>query len=650
MRRPRRTNACGAINAVCVTVVLWWSFLVLPTACFAQPVMYASGSGGASPLPGPGTGRGQSHGWVAVPSMTGTALVHVPPRTPGLNKAAADGTMRQARELKVAPVALAGVGGQVFIISDAPGGPGLPARRSVESLRALPSAVGDHWFFEPEGHAREHPDLPARGPVEGFVGTTSGPVALADGQLWLLDDRGWNEIEPPSPLLGRGWNGTVRLLSMNGRAAILAPGPRGEVEVWTGEITAPRGERPAARSKRHPRPARDQGDVPSKGPRPQETDTAIAPVEYSVLWSMETYAADGSLIRAGLVAPWIGDVAGVLTYVGARDDGSVAVGTITRQSSYELATIRGVGSIFGVVPIEDAARVAVVWLEKEREGAEPELRVQRRSFPTPSGAPPTAPPGSPTGDQRETPGGIREIIPVEPESREPTAAAKSGAARVRGHLEIREISVFTGATVYAGPQRGDGPVSAFEVQLLAGVLVLVMIVVLILVLTREPDNGVFHLPRGTALAEPGRRAMAGVIDLAAAILIADKAWGVPTSDLLGPNRIFSGEALWVLGTAILIGLTLGTIGEWLTGRSFGKALMGCAVVDARDPGAEPGAPKFWQALVRNLVKWGAAPAAMLGLMESTGRHRGDALSRTLVCIGADDEHEESNDRNDPDRS
>jgi len=636
MPTPNATHGIWRSIAVVAIVISGWSALFgLASACNAQPVLYASGSGGVSPWAGngdgqgvgpgagPGSSPGQSHGWVAVPSMSGTALVHVPPRKPGLTKAALDGTMRQARELKVPPVAIAGIGDRVYVISDVPEIAGVAARRSVESLRALPSAVGDLWYFEPDGHLLEHPDLPARGQVDGFIGTGIGPVALVDSQLLLLDERGWNEIDPPSPLIGRGWDSASRLIALDGRAAILTVSGNGGMEVWSAQITAPSFDRPEPRSKRRLREPREGSLSPV-----QTEDAAADLTEYRVLWSMQPYAADGSLARRGLAGPWIGEINGVLTYVGGRDDGSVVVGTITRQSSYELATVPGVGGVFGVVPVEDASRVAIVWLEKEPEGAESGSRAQRRSFPAPI----------------ETPNASSKTLPLSPQASDPTGTPKPSNVRVRGHLEVREISVFTGAVLFAGPQRGDGPVSAFEVQLLAGVLVLVMIVVLILVLTREPDNGVFHLPRGTTMAEPGRRALAGIIDLAIAILIADKVWGVPMSDLLGPNRIFSGEALWVLGSAILIGLVMGTVGEWLTGRSFGKAMTRCAVVDARATDAKATAPKFWQALVRNLVKWLAAPAAILGLMESAGRHRGDALSRTLVCLPTEDD-EESNDEN-----
>lgn len=591
---PRRCerNHAGRAFRLLLTLLL---VLGLVRPAVGQPLLYASG--------GSGVVGGQSHGWIAVPSMNGTALVHVPPRKPGVTKAAPDGTMRQARELKAPPIAIAGMGDQVFLISDVPATVGEPARRSVESLRAMPSAVGDLWYFEPDGHLRELPDLPAHGTVDGFVGTDAGPLALVDGQLLLLDDRGWHRIDPPSPLMGREWDSASRLIEIGGRPAILSPRADGAIEAWVGQISAPVADRPPARSKRRGREPRDAG------PSVESSDLRLeVTAEYGVLWSSETYAADGSLAERGLAGPWIGEVGGVLTYATGKTDGSVAVGTITRQSSYELAVVPGVGSIFGVVPIEDGARVALAWLEREPTAAGSESRVQRRVFPSPD---------------------------------DPKSGRKSDTARARGHLEIRELSVFTGALLYAGPQRGDGPVSAFEVQLLAGALVLVMVVVLILVLSREPDDGVFHLPRGTAMAEPGRRAMAGVMDLGAAILIADKLWGVPITDLLGPNRIFSGEALWVLGSAVLIGLVLGTVGEWLTGRSFGKAMMGCAVVDARTPGGEPRAPRLWQALVRNLVKWIASPAAMLGLMESAGRHRGDALSRTLVCVSDADEDDDA---------
>ena len=90
---------------------------------------------------------------------------------------------------------------------------------------------------------------------------------------------------------------------------------------------------------------------------------------------------------------------------------------------------------------------------------------------------------------------------------------------------------------------------------------------------------------------------------------------------------------------VVSGLVLGVMGEVLIGRSIGKLLTGCEVVDVRVTGSISH-PQFWQALVRNVIKWVLAPAAMLGLMDAQGRHRGDSMSRTAVVVEEPDEDPE----------
>ncbi|MEO0716461.1 MAG: RDD family protein, partial [Planctomycetota bacterium] len=89
---------------------------------------------------------------------------------------------------------------------------------------------------------------------------------------------------------------------------------------------------------------------------------------------------------------------------------------------------------------------------------------------------------------------------------------------------------------------------------------------------------------------------------------------------------------WSLLAVLLMGLILGTVTEWLLGRSLGKSLMGCGVVSVR-PGR--GARlSFVQALGRNAFKWALAPGAAMLLVDASGRHRGDVVTGTAVVVRA----------------
>lgn len=207
-------------------------------------------------------------------------------------------------------------------------------------------------------------------------------------------------------------------------------------------------------------------------------------------------------------------------------------------------------------------------------------------------------------------------------------------------LEVREISAFTGRVFYRGEGRSDLPVSAREIRVLTVLLVGVMVVVLLVVLRRDPDGGVYSLPEGMSLAEPGRRFFAGLLDFAIATLIAARFLGIPLAEVVSPTGVLEGQGWVVVGVALGVGLVIGTLTEWLTGRSPGKLLVGCEVVDIRPPVAQARRPTLLQALVRNLVKWGVPPAAVFGLLEGEGRHRGDSIARTAVTVeGAEEEPE-----------
>jgi hypothetical protein len=45
-------------------------------------------------------------------------------------------------------------------------------------------------------------------------------------------------------------------------------------------------------------------------------------------------------------------------------------------------------------------------------------------------------------------------------------------------------------------------------------------------------------------------------------------------------------------------------------------------------------------LIRNVVKWGLPPVAMVGMLDPVGRHRGDLLAMTAVVIEGEPDEDE----------
>jgi len=197
----------------------------------------------------------------------------------------------------------------------------------------------------------------------------------------------------------------------------------------------------------------------------------------------------------------------------------------------------------------------------------------------------------------------------------------------RSRLRVIELSLLTGAIWYDGPVRSAPPVSPGEFRLLALVILGVMVLALLFVLRPDGDGGVAVLPPETSLCEPGRRLGAGLADLLIALL-----GGSVISGLVSGEASFSFENPMALVCAAVVFFAHGVFGEWLGGRTIGKALTGCQVVSSAPKDVRVGSwsLSLTQAITRNLFKLVLPPIALLGATDRTRRHRGDVLARTSV--------------------
>jgi uncharacterized RDD family membrane protein YckC len=196
-------------------------------------------------------------------------------------------------------------------------------------------------------------------------------------------------------------------------------------------------------------------------------------------------------------------------------------------------------------------------------------------------------------------------------------------------LRAVEVSVRTGREVYRGPVILASLVSKRDYALMGGVLAMVVGLVILTVVSPKPT--VLTYPEDSSVAEPPRRLVAGVIDLSLVL------FGVGVGLDLSASQVFSlewwsspqGQVTYAATVGMLV--LYGTVLEAGFGRTIGKFLTGCEVVDVT-PARSGHRPGFVQALVRNLIRWGLPPLGVLGVIDPAGRGRADQFARTGVIV------------------
>ncbi len=222
------------------------------------------------------------------------------------------------------------------------------------------------------------------------------------------------------------------------------------------------------------------------------------------------------------------------------------------------------------------------------------------------------------------------------------AQGESGAS---AKVTLAEVSTATGQELYRGAAIRTLPVSTTQFRLLAASLVALMGVVLLVVL-KPSEEGPVLLPEGCALAEPGRRLAATMVDVLIAVFIVRLIFNVPLIEIITLSGLLRPGGAWMAApTMLAIGFLLSVTGEWLSGRSLGKLATGCRVVQIRSESiaGPPVRPSLWRAAVRNIVKWALPPVAALALVDPSARHRGDSISGLAVVVPTHDSPVDSGD-------
>lgn len=588
-RQGRKVGWCAAPVLVAVTIL----FLLVSMPALAQPAPKPiAGAAAAPPVEAESVKLAPpGHGWLIIPDRDDpvTAVLHLPPRTgPG---AARDGSMRIAPGLAHTAEQVAWWHSRVYVLlaedRTAPVGTADWQRR-ILSLGVVRSISGG-WEYPP-GRFEVVAAIPARGKeVLAFGATRLGPLLLVRHSRgeWIVPGRGAPEPRQGDLELVLYSAGAWRSLPIPWLAAGADQTPS---DVWLASSGEELAVLTLARS----------GDLI----RCYRTTLGPSWTDQGVIWASSDlpYAdaqgrplppprrvmlVDGQVIASA----WEEGPPPVVRLIALRDG---------KPAEEFRARMENVPREHAVSAMDGSRRVAVIWNQ------------------------------APTPVESGSPGRARQ--------------------RPRADLQVREVSVDTGRILYAGPLRADHWFSAREYQVLAIMLVLVMASVVVFVLRAEPTSAPV-LPTNVLLAEPSRRLFAAAIDYLPAALIMESVMNLPTGSLLFP---LPGGAVpstfWPFLGTLGVAAGVGTVMEWLFGRTVGKLLTGCAVVSVRrtlpkTPNAPPaeaslGRAGLGQCLVRNFVKWSAPMLAMFILFDPARRHPGDLIARTLVVMVASSEPKE----------
>lgn len=540
------------------------------------------------------------HAWIArqervtspnLPTVERTIVLHLPPRTGGPQEQR--GVIRFAGGFESATDRTAWWGNRVFFALppersslNSGGDAGVklktraPLRRTILGLTALRGA-GSSYSYAP-GRPEVLPSLDGTGKLVGFVGTRVGPAALIsaeDLRLWLLSGGGggggtWTRAPFAWEMgLGDAPGKSERVVLLPWRdgvvIAVASGGEAAELRLYAGRVVRP---------------------------EPGGAASPVVTVRPLLEWRLETRRI-GAEVK-------LGDLGGLRFVEGASPAEDALVNIFSAgQSRWDVHELRASGPVsLGVVADVPGA-----------EGGGGGAELVAMASPGEGGAP-----------------GNLAFVWTVPTGSE---AGGAGAERVSGGGDkymIREFSALTGREKYAGLAKNPGLLARGQYQILVILLLAVMIGVVVFVLRGDPQV-VPMAPKGTAFAEPVRRALAALFDYAPSAVLVALALGRGPMALLVPERALEGAEMDLTSVGMVLVVTIAhcTLSEWFFGRSLGKFFLGCRVVSTAEAGGDPKV-RLWQALVRNVVKWTVPILGVFIIFEPARRHPGDLAARTIV--------------------
>jgi hypothetical protein len=187
-----------------------------------------------------------------------------------------------------------------------------------------------------------------------------------------------------------------------------------------------------------------------------------------------------------------------------------------------------------------------------------------------------------------------------------------------GKLSARIVSL-SGIQLFEGTLGPGAILRPGELQVLGLILASFLLTIVFFIWRPfESGIGVVDFPEGVALADPSRRLTAWVIDMSVSVLLAAAIWRVSPFEVA---LIEPASSAGVFPTLTAIGLFIAhtSIAESSTGRSLGKALTRCRVVDRKG-----GHPPLGRTVLRSFIR-GMCPALGTSLL------MGPALREPWAC-------------------
>lgn len=187
-----------------------------------------------------------------------------------------------------------------------------------------------------------------------------------------------------------------------------------------------------------------------------------------------------------------------------------------------------------------------------------------------------------------------------------------------------------GAVLFEGGAALGGPVTGRAVEALMVMLASLVMGVGVFVFRTETP-GAIAFPEGFALAQPWRRAVGALIDMAPGLGLASWLWGVAPWTVLDLGSAFSTEAgIRPLAATLAFAMIHGSLCEGLWGRTVGKLAVGTRTISTSGS-----RPNMAQAISRNIVRFGCPPLAALSSLGPPGPGSiGPGTFGTLVIVRA----------------
>jgi hypothetical protein len=599
------------------------------------------------------------HGWALVPSFQDSSatsraspaiaplpdLLHFPPVQQTVSTR--PGTARVVAAIDQHIVAAAAYDGRLWLIGgtsmdDGRAGP----RRMITTLRATGPLAEGAWNYRPLGRLELAGQVPADGRLTSVAGSSAGLLIAMDHSdatrrggldgtgrfsLRAMDPLGWTHIALPSELEQGSQALPVLVVPANQGVMVMQRGGTDgmELRVWAGAVTRTVIEVPKPAQEDRAAWRRDDADVKPTA----RIEVAWGPAQRLKLPAEFASAKAGSDDQElALVTPGMRDLSLSLRPVQVLNlAGQIVVARAVLNDAGQTRMLELFRLTQGDPVRLDAATDREVFASMAMGGVPGAMSVRVVGLEIPEVTTPTGRlRGQPERDVRRAIDlsklRVMDVSLISGKSSEPRTASSGGLLTRRDFQTIWLLFLVIGAILLVMVIRaGGGPSGA-----------------------GYGEVAVF--PEGWAIASRLWRVIAGAIDIVVGLALTGLVFGMGPATAL--KNVVDSSGAYGLGPLMVLiagGWLVGTLAEWLTGKTLGKGLVGLAVItntrtspatnakgEANQPEVaqaapvQPRKPGLGNAALRNAVKWFLSPLATLFLVDPAGRHPGDTLAKTYV--------------------